>query len=181
MFAYFAKARWSTFYSPIQIVFFTSIKTFSYIHSRNGLFVWHALYTFPFNLYKHFSAPICLSLSVSFFLHLTIVFLLFFFFLNHHLINYLDWIAWVAIKNQQKQSLFERLMGSMARTGSNKGSLAHHPHSHSHPNSNSEKSTTIANTSGNHQEGNKLVSLTLEVPITTDRSTTANNPPISSR
>lgn len=52
----------------------------------------------------------------------------------------------------QKQSLFERLMGSMARTGSNKGSLAH-PHSHSHPNSNSG-STTIttapATTAANH-------------------------------
>jgi len=43
-------------------------------------------------------------------------------------------------------------MGSMARTGSNKGSLAH-PHSHSHPNSNSG-STTIttapATTAANH-------------------------------
>lgn len=47
----------------------------------------------------------------------------------------------------QKQSLFERLMGSMARTGSNKGSLSH-PHSHSHPNSNSG-STTLA-TTNNH-------------------------------
>lgn len=50
----------------------------------------------------------------------------------------------------QKQSLFERLMGSMARTGSNKGSLAH-PHTHSHPNSNSG-STTIA-ASNQHGSG----------------------------
>ena len=34
-------------------------------------------------------------------------------------------------------------MGSMARTGSNKGSLAH-PHSHSHPNSNSGSTTITA-------------------------------------
>nr|CAH0109633.1 unnamed protein product [Daphnia galeata] len=56
-----------------------------------------------------------------------------------------------------KQSLFERLMGSMARTGSNKGSLSH-PHSHSHPNSNSG-STTLANhgSGGIHQEEKEAI------------------------
>ena len=74
-------------------------------------------------------------------------------------------------------------MGSMAhtRTGSNKGSLAHHPpSSQSHPNSHSG-STTIANSSGNHQEGNKPASVAVEVAGTTERSTTASNQPISSR
>lgn len=42
-------------------------------------------------------------------------------------------------------------MGTMARTGSNKGSLAH-PHTHSHPNSNSG-STTVAITSGTGTTG----------------------------
>lgn len=65
----------------------------------------------------------------------------------------------------QKQSLFERLMGSMARTGSNKGSLSHPSHSHSHPNSNSG-STTLANhgSGGHHKEEKEAITVIDLVP-----------------
>lgn len=55
-------------------------------------------------------------------------------------------------------------MGSMARTGSNKGSLSH-PHSHSHPNSNSG-STTLANhgSGGIHQEEKEAITVIDLVP-----------------
>ncbi|XP_045030505.1 voltage-dependent calcium channel type A subunit alpha-1 isoform X7 [Daphnia magna] len=64
-----------------------------------------------------------------------------------------------------KQSLFERLMGSMARTGSNKGSLSHPSHSHSHPNSNSG-STTLANhgSGGHHKEEKEAITVIDLVP-----------------
>ena len=82
----------------------------------------------------------------------------------------------------QKQSLFERLMGSMARTGSSKESKGSGHNSHSRPNSNSG-STTNHHNPGEEHDTSASVEILVDGPHNRGRhgTATAHHHPSSSR